>query len=49
MIIKTKGFEIAVYNRGNEDCSKLALAILGSLDTEDYARMGSHVDFRDVL
>ena len=44
MIIKTKSFELAVYQKGSENSEKLALVLPGKLDTKDYAHMQSHVD-----
>lgn len=49
MIIKTKSFELAVYQKGNPNSEKLALVLPGKLDTKDYARMRSHVDYLSNL
>lgn len=43
--VKTKSFELAVYQRGNLDSKKFALVLPGRLDTKDYPHMKSHVDF----
>ncbi len=43
--IKTKTFELAVYEKGDPNSSKIAIVIPGRLDTKDYAHMRSHVDF----
>lgn len=43
--IKTKSFELAVYSKGDEKSSKLALVLPGRLDTKDYPHMRSHVDY----
>src|SRR3990167_8571891 len=43
--IKTKSFELAVYARGDEKASRVALVLPGRLDTKDYVHMTSHVDF----
>src|SRR3972149_11567035 len=43
--IKTKNFELAVYEKGNEGAAKIALVLPGRLDTKDYVHMRSHVDF----
>jgi hypothetical protein len=44
-LIKTQSFELAVYQKGNENADKLTLCLPGRLDTKDYAHMRSHVDF----
>lgn len=44
-LIKTKSFELAVYKKGDENSSRLALILPGRLDTKDYPHMVSHVDF----
>lgn len=44
MIIKTKSFELAVYQKGTENSEKLALVLPGKLDSKDYAHMRSHLD-----
>ena len=44
-LVKTKSFEIAIYQKGDENSKKLALVLPGKLDTKDYAHMRSHVDF----
>lgn len=44
-LIKTPSFEVAIYAKGDENSSKLALVLPGRLDTKDYAHMRSHVDF----
>jgi pimeloyl-ACP methyl ester carboxylesterase len=43
-MIKTKSFELAVYQKGDENAEKLALILPGKLDSKDYAGMTSHVD-----
>ncbi len=44
-IIKTKSFELAVYEKGNQDSPKLAIVIPGRLDTKDYVHNTSLVDY----
>jgi len=44
MIIKTKSFELAIYQKGSENSEKLALVLPGKLDTKDYAHMRNHVE-----
>lgn len=44
-VIKTKSFDLAIYQRGDKDAEKLILCLPGRLDTKDYAHMRSHVDF----
>jgi len=44
-LIKTKSFNLAVYQKGSPDSEKLALVLPGRLDTKDYPHMKSHVDF----
>lgn len=43
-IIKTKTFQIAVYEKGDENSDKMALVIPGRLDTKDYIHLTSLVD-----
>lgn len=43
-IIKTKTFELAVYERGDLSSPKLAIVIPGRLDTKDYVHNTSLVD-----
>ena len=44
-IIKTKTFELAVYEKGDPNSSKLAIVIPGRLDTKDYIHNTSLVDY----
>ena len=44
-IIETKNYKVAVYIKGDNNASKIAIVIPGRLDTKDYAAMTSHVDF----
>ena len=44
-IIKTKTFELAVYEKGDPNSSKLAIVIPGKLDTKDYIHNTSLVDY----
>ena len=44
-IIKTKTFELAVYEKGDKNSSKLAIVIPGRLDTKDYIHNTSLVDY----
>ena len=44
-IIKTKTFELAVYQKGDPNSSKLAIVIPGRLDTKDYIHNTSLVDY----
>src|SRR3989344_7326448 len=44
-MIKTSSFELAEYQQGDTNSSKLALVLPGKLDTKDYPHMRSHVDF----
>lgn len=44
-ILQTKNFQLAIYQKGNPDSSKLALVLPGRLDTKDYPHMRSHVDY----
>jgi len=44
-MIKTKSFELAVYQKGDESADKLALVLPGRLDSKDYASMTSLVDY----
>lgn len=44
-ILKTKTFELAVYEKGDPNSSKIAIVIPGRLDTEDYVHNTSLVDF----
>ncbi len=44
-IIKLKTFEIAVYEKGYPNSSKLAIVIPGRLDTKDYINITSLVNF----
>ena len=43
--IKTKSFELAVYQRGESSAPKLAIVIPGRLDTKDYVHNTSLVDY----
>ncbi len=43
-MIKTKNFELAVYQQGDENSEKFALVLPGKLDSKDYAHMHSHVE-----
>lgn len=43
--IKTKSFELAVYAKGDQNSSKIAILLPGQLDTKDYPHMISHVDY----
>jgi len=43
--IKTKSFNLAVYQKGDIKSDKLALVLPGKLDTKDYPHMREHVDF----
>lgn len=43
-LIKTKNFELAVYVKGDENSSRLALVLPGRLDTKDYPHMRGHVE-----
>lgn len=42
--IKTESFELAIYARGDQAASQLAIVIPGRLDTKDYIHMQSLVD-----
>lgn len=44
-IIKTKTFELAVYQKGYPSLPKLAIVIPGRLDTKDYAHNTSLVNY----
>lgn len=44
-ILKTKTFELAVYEKGDPNSPKLAIIIPGRLDTKDYVHNTSLVDF----
>jgi hypothetical protein len=44
-MINTKSFKLATYIRGDEASKRVALVLPGKLDTKDYPRMRSHVDF----
>lgn len=44
-IIKTKSFEIAIFTRGDEKASRLAILIPGRLDTKDYINFVSHAEY----
>jgi pimeloyl-ACP methyl ester carboxylesterase len=44
-LLKTRSFELAIYDAGNEASPKLALVLPGRLDTKDYANMQSHVAY----
>lgn len=44
-MIKIKSFELAVYMKGDENASKLAIIIPGRLDTKDYIHNTSMVDY----
>lgn len=43
--ITTKSFKLAIYRKGSDKASKLALVLPGKMDTKDYPHMHSHVDF----
>lgn len=43
--IKTPSFELAVYQKGDENAKKLALVLPGRLDAKNYASMTSLVDY----
>lgn len=43
--IKLPSFEVAVYQKGDENADKLMLCLPGRLDSKDYAHMHSHVDY----
>jgi pimeloyl-ACP methyl ester carboxylesterase len=45
MKIKTKSFNLSVYQKGNKDAKRIALVLPGKLDTKDYPHMLSHVDY----
>lgn len=45
MIIRTKSYEIAVYEKGDKQSAKLAIVVPGRLDTKDYADMRAHVNY----
>jgi len=44
-IIKTKTFELAVYEKGNLNSPKFAIVIPGRLDTKDYIHNTSLIDY----
>jgi len=44
-IVKTKSFELAVYEKGDLNSPKFAIVIPGRLDSKDYAHNTSLVDF----
>jgi pimeloyl-ACP methyl ester carboxylesterase len=44
-IMKTKSFELAVYEKGDATSLKLAIVVPGRLDTKDYAHNTSLVDY----
>ncbi len=44
-IIKTKSFELAVYEKGDPNSPKLAIIIPGRLETKDYINYTSLVDY----
>jgi pimeloyl-ACP methyl ester carboxylesterase len=44
-IIRTKSFELALYQKGDSNSSKLAIIVPGRLDTKDYIHNTSLVDF----
>ena len=44
-MLKTKSFELAIYARGDEISSRVAILLPGQLDTKDYAHMINHVDY----
>ena len=44
-ILKTKSFELAVYEKGDEASPKLAIVTPGRLDTKDYIHNTSLVDY----
>ena len=43
--IKTKSFELVVYEKGDPNSQKLAIVIPGRLDTKDYIHNTSLVDY----
>jgi pimeloyl-ACP methyl ester carboxylesterase len=43
--VKTKTFELAVYQKGDPNSPKLAIVIPGRLDTKDYVHNTSLVDY----
>lgn len=43
--MKTKSFDLAVYQEGNKQAEKLALVLPGRLDSKDYVSMTSLVDY----
>ncbi len=45
MLIKTKTFELAIYEKGDPNSSKLAIVIPGRLDTKDYIHNTSLVGY----
>src|SRR3989344_5465240 len=44
-LIQTKSFKLAIYSKGDESSSRLALVLPGKLDTKDYPHMPSHVEY----
>lgn len=44
-LLKTTSLELAIYEKGNEQSSKLAIVIPGRLDTKDYIHNTSLVDY----
>ena len=44
-LIQTKSFKLAIYSKGDESSSRLALVLPGKLDTKDYPHMHSHVEY----
>jgi len=43
-LVKTKSYELAVYEKGDIDADKLAVVLPGRLESKDYAHIRSHVD-----
>lgn len=43
-MIKTKSFELAAYQQGDENADRLALVLPGRLDSKDYVSMTTLVD-----
>lgn len=44
-IIKTKTFELAIYEKGDSNSPKFAIVVPGRLDTKDYVHNTSLVDY----
>jgi pimeloyl-ACP methyl ester carboxylesterase len=47
--IKTKSYNLAVYERGNPDATKCAIVLPGRLESKDYIHIQSHVDLLATL